>query len=97
MFDIISDYQCRTVGEGVCKYDIPDNWLAEFTAYDKLRPRVCTQVDHIRKTPAMMELKIRIIENQDDESAACIVDAFRKTIRFKIDHMSDLVKAIEPE
>ena len=42
-----------------------------------------------------MDLKLRIIENQDDEYAGCIVLPDRKTIAFKIDYMSDLARAIE--
>ena len=28
------DYRCRTVGESIMKYNIPNDWLAEFNVYD---------------------------------------------------------------
>lgn len=89
------DHECRTVGESIIKYNIPDDWCAEFDAHDGVYPIVCIRVDQIRKTPAMMDLKLRIVEDPDDEYAGCIVLAEKKTIAFKVDHMSDLVKAIE--
>jgi hypothetical protein len=45
----------------------------------------------------MMDLKLRIVENPDDEYAGCLVLAEKKTIAFKVDYMIDLVKAIEKE
>jgi hypothetical protein len=89
------DYECRTVGESIIKYNIPDDWSAEFDAYDDVYPIVVIEVEQIRKSPAVMDLKLRIIENQDDEYAGCIVLPYRKTIAFKIDYMSDLARAIE--
>ena len=43
----------------------------------------------------MMELKLRIIENPDDEYAGCMIIAKDKDIFFKIDYMIDLVTAME--
>ena len=91
------DYECRTVGESITKYNIPDDWCAEFDAYDGVYPIVCIQVDQIRQAPAMMDLKLRIVENKNDEYAGCIVLAEQKTIAFKVDSMSALVRAIEKE
>ena len=91
------DYECKTVGESITKYNIPDDWCAEFDAYDGVYPIVCIQVDQIRQAPAMMDLKFRIVENPDDEYAGCLVLAEKKTIAFKVDYMIDLVKAIEKE
>ena len=28
------DYECKTVSESITKYNIPDDWCAEFDAYD---------------------------------------------------------------
>ena len=89
------DYECKTVGESIIKYNIPDDWCAEFDAYDGVYPIVCIQVDQIRESPAMMDLKLRIVENPDDEYAGCMVLTERKTIAFKIDQMSDLSKAMK--
>lgn len=89
------DYGCRTVGESITKYNIPDDWCAEFDACDDVYPIVCIQVDQIRKAPAMMDLKLRIVEDEDDEYAGCMVFTERKTIAFKVDYMSNLVKAME--
>ena len=89
------DYECRTVGESIVKYNIPDDWCAEFDAYDDVYPIIVIQVDQIRKTPAMMDLKLRIIENPDDEYAGCMVLTEEKTISFKVDYMCVLTKAIE--
>lgn len=86
------DYQCRTVGEGITKHNIPNDWCAEFDAYDGVYPIICIQVDQIRKTPATMDLKLRIVENENDEYAGCMVLTDQKTIAFKIDKMSDLIK-----
>lgn len=88
------DYECRTVGEGIIKYNIPNDWCAEFDAYDSVNPIICIQVDQIRKAPGMMALKLRIVENADDEYAGCMVLADQKTVAFKIDHTGDLLKAI---
>ena len=89
------DYECKTVGEGITKYNIPDDWCAEFDAYDDVYPIIVIQVDQIRKAPAMMDLKLRMIENPDDEYAGCIILEEKKTIAFKVDFMSDLVKAMQ--
>ena len=89
------DYECRTVGESITKYSIPNDWCAEFDAYDDVYPIIVIQVDQIRKAPAMMDLKLRTIENPDDEYAGCIILENKKTIAFKVDFMSDLVKAMQ--
>ena len=89
------DYECKTVGESITKYNIPDDWCAEFDAYDGVYPIVCIQVDQIRNSPAMMDLKLRIVENPDDEYAGCMVLAEKKTIAFKVNYMRDLTKAME--
>lgn len=89
------DYECKTVGESITKYNIPDDWCAEFDAYDGVYPIVCIQIDQIRESPAMMDLKLRSVENPDDEYAGCMVLAEKKTIAFKVNYMSDLTKAME--
>ena len=89
------DYECKTVGESIAKYNIPDDWCAEFDAYDGVYPIVCIEIDQIRESPAMMDLKLRIVENPDDEYAGCMVLAEKKTIAFKVNYMSDLTKAME--
>ena len=89
------DYECKTVGESITKYNIPDDWCAEFDAYDGVYPIVCIQIDQIRESPAMMDLKLRIVENPDDEYAGCMVLAEKKTIAFKVNYMRDLTKAME--
>ena len=89
------DYECKTVGESITKYNIPDDWCAEFDAYDGVYPIVCIQIDQIRESPAMMDLKLRIVENPDDEYAGCMVLAEKKTIAFKVNYMSDLTRAME--
>lgn len=86
------DYACRTVGESITKYNIPDDWYAEFDAHDGVYPLICAQVNQIRKNPAMMDLKLRVVENKDDEYAGCMVLKEKKTIAFKIDYMSDFAK-----
>ena len=55
------DYQCRTVGESITKYNIPDDWYTEFDACDEMYPIIVIQVDQIRKAPAMMDLSLRMI------------------------------------
>ena len=91
------DYESRTVGESITKYNIPDDWIAEFDADDDVYPVICVQVDEIRKVPAIMGLKLRVVENEDDEYAGCMVLTNQKTIAFKIDYMSDLIRAMEPK
>ena len=91
------DYECRTVGESIAKFNIPDDWCAELDAYDDVYPIICIQVDQIRKTPAIMDLKLRVVENEDDEYAGCMVLTDQKTIAFKVDYMSDLIKSMEAE
>ena len=89
------DYGCRTVREGLNKYDIPDDWTAEFDAYDGVYPIACIPVGKLRKTSALMEINLRMVENENDEYAGCMVLMKRKTIAFKVERMSDLVKAME--
>ncbi len=88
------DYECRTVGESIEKYNIPDAWRAGFDVYDETCPILYIQVAQMRKTPAMMDLKLRVVENPDDEYAGCMVLIDQKTIYFKVDYMCDLVKAM---
>ena len=95
MDEFDGDYTCKTVGESIAKHNIPDDWCAEFDAYDDIYPIICIQVDKIRKIPALMNLKLRVVENGDDEYAGCMIHAGRKTIAFKIDYLSDLLKATE--
>ena len=89
------DYACRTVGESITKYNIPDDWCAEFDTYDDIGPIICVQVDQIRSSPAVMDLKIRIVENKDEEYAGCMVLTEQKTVAFKIERIGDLEKAME--
>ena len=91
------DYDCRTVGEGIIKYDIPDDWHAEFDVYDGSYPFIGFAVGEIRRIPAMMDLKLRIVENEEDELAGCMVLTEKKIIGFKIDYLDDLIKAIKAE
>lgn len=88
------DYECRSVGESVAKYQIPDDWCAEFDAWDGIYPIFCIQVGQIRKKPAMMELKLRIVENENEEYAGCVIMPERRTVVFKIDHISELKNAL---
>ena len=89
------DYECRTVGEGIIKYNIPDDWIVEFDVYNDVCPIICMQVDKIRKTPEIMDLKLRVVVKETEEYAGCMIVPDRKTIAFKINHISDLTKAIE--
>ncbi len=89
------DYECRTAGEGITKYNIPDDWYAQFDVQDGAYPIISIRAGNIRKSSAMMALKLRIIENTDDEYAGCMVLAENKAIFFKIDYMIDLVRAME--
>ena len=92
MAEFACDYRCKTVGEGIIKYNIPDDWCAEFDACDNVYPIICIQVDQIRRTPSMMGLKLKVVENGDAEYAGCMVFAEKKTIAFKIDYLCDLVQ-----
>lgn len=89
------DYRCKTVGESITKYNIPSDWRAEFDAYDDIYPIVSIQIDKIYKTPAIMDLKLRVVENADEEYAGCILLPEQKVIAFKIDYMDDLIAAQE--
>ena len=89
------DYACKTVGEGITKYHIPDEWWAEFDVYDDIYPIIAIPVEQIRKAPAMMDLKLRMIEKPEDEYAGCIILTENRTIAFKVDYMSDLENAIK--
>lgn len=94
MEEFACDYKCKTVGESIRKYNIPDDWCAEFDACDNVYPIICIPVDQIRRTPAMMELKLRVVENGDAEYAGCMILGEKKTIAFKIDYLCDLVQAM---
>ena len=89
------DYGCKTVGEGITKYRISDSWSAEFVASDAVYPIVVVQVAQIRKSPAMMNLQLRMMENTDDELAGCMVLPQKHTNAFKIETMHDLIRAME--
>ena len=89
------DYECRTVGESITKYNISNDWCAEFDIYDGAYPVVCIQVEQISKVPAMMDLKLRVVENEDHEYAGCMVRKDQKTVVFKVDHISCLLKAMQ--
>ena len=95
MDELGCDYSCRTVGESITKYNIPGDWYAEFNAYDGVHPIVVIQIDQLCKVPAMMDVKLRIIENPNEEYAGCMVIAEKKTIAFKVDRMGDLQTAME--
>ena len=62
-------------------------------ANDVSAPLVWVQVRQIRKVSAMMDLSLRVVEN--DEYAGCIILPDQKIIIFKVDYMGDLVKAME--
>ena len=95
MDTFVCDYACRSVGEGITKHNIPNDWCAEFDAYDNICPIICIQVDQIRKVPAIMDLKLRIVENENDEYAGCMIYADRNTVVFKVNYMNDLLNAME--
>ena len=97
MDGFICDYQCRTVGESFAKYNVPAHWCAEFDAYDGIYPIVCIPVDQIRNNTAIMNLNLRIVENEDYEYAGCMVFAERNTIMFKINDMGDLIRNMDRE
>ena len=93
--EFICDYNCKTVGESIDKYDIPDDWCAEFDAYDDNYPTICVQVDRVHRTPAMMNLKLQIVKNTVDEYPGCMIFPRQQTISFKIDYLIDLITVIE--
>ena len=95
MNELGRDYQCRTVGEGIAKYNIPNCWCAEFDACENTYPVICVQVERIRSTPALLDIKLRAVENPNEEYAGCIVSTAQKIITFKVECMSDLLKALE--
>lgn len=89
------DYGCETVGESIRKYNIPNDWCAEFDVCDGVYPIICIPVHQLRKAPAMMGLKLRAVEKGNDEYAGCVVLAEKKTIAFKVDYMRDFVQAAD--
>lgn len=84
-------------GESLAKYNVPAHWCAEFDAYDSIYPIVCLPVDQIRNNTAIMNLNLRIVENEDYEYAGCMVFAERNTIMFKINEMGDLIRNMDRE
>ena len=97
MNDFRCDYGCKTVEEGITKYNIPNDWCAQFDAYNDVYPLIYIQVEQIRKNSALMDLKLRIVENEEEEYPGCMIFTDKKTIAFKVDYMSDLIKAMEIE
>ena len=89
------DYGCRTVGEGLNKYDVANDWRVEFDVYDGIYPVICISPEEIRQIPNMMALKIRVVENEDAEYAGCMVFPSERRIIFKVDYMCNLIKAME--
>ena len=94
MAEFVWDYGCRTVGEGMERFRIPDDWCVEFEVREDICPVVVIQADQIRKVPAMMNLKLSVIADTEEEYAACTVLPRKKTIAFKIDDLEDLIKAV---
>lgn len=90
-----SDYDCRTVEEGLNKYDVSGDWRVEFDVYDGAYPMIGVLAEAIRGIPDMMALKLRIVEDEDAEYAGCMVFPHQKLIIFKLDHMCDLIKGME--
>ena len=97
MAEFYCDFSCRTVGEGITRYQIPDSWYAEFDVYDDIYPTVMIQIAQIRKSASILGLKLRIVDNTDVEYAGCIVLPENKTIIFKVDTMNDLLEAMITE
>ena len=95
MNKFVCDYDCRTVGEGITKYNIPDDWSAEFDIYDDDYPIICIPVAQIREKPAVMRLPLRNISDEDKEYASCILFPKQYAISFKIDCLNNLLKALE--
>ena len=95
MAELDYDYTIRTVGESIIKCEIPDDWYAEFEVFDNIYPIVVIQIGEIRKIPSMMNLKLRIISNPDDEYPCCVVLREKKTVLFKIDFLHDLLMAMK--
>ena len=89
------DYKCRTVGESIVKYHIPGDWCAEFDVCNGIYPIIVIPAEQIRRTPAMMELKLRFTGNPNDEYPGCILLTEKKTIAFKVDCISDLQNALD--
>ncbi len=94
MVAFVCDYGCETVKEAILKYDIPDDWLVGFDIYDKAYPIITFPARCVRKAYAIMALRLRMIENEDEEYAGCMIAEEEKTIFFKIDHMLDLINAL---
>ena len=89
------DYKCRTVGEGMEKYNVRNDWRVEFDVYDDAYPMICMYPEELRERPTMMMLKIRVVENEDAEYAGCMVFPEQKRIIFKVDYMQDLIEAMK--
>ncbi|MBE6983614.1 MAG: hypothetical protein E7435_04950 [Ruminococcaceae bacterium] len=51
--------------------------------------------EEIYERPRMLTLRLRIIENEDEEFASCAVFPEEKRITFKIDRLLDLIKVME--
>lgn len=93
----VCDHMCWTVGEAINKYNIPDDWSAEFDAYDGVYSTIVIRVDQIRKNSAMMNVELRMIENPDDEYAGCIILRDQQTVAFKIDYLRELISALKTQ
>lgn len=52
MGGFIWDYESRTVGESLRKYNIPGDWCGEFDACDGIWPILCIRADQICKKPS---------------------------------------------
>ena len=89
------DYACRTVGEGIEKYNVSDDWCVEFDVQDGTYPLLSVRAEEILWKKAMMTLRIRVVENENEEYAGCMVFPEEKRITFKIDYMQDLIKAMD--
>lgn len=89
------DYACRTVGEGMDKYNVAGDWRVEFDIYDGTYPLICISAEEMYERPGILTLRLRMIENEDEEYASCMVFPEEKRITFKIDRLLDLIKAME--
>ena len=83
MSKFICDYTCRTVGECIIRYNIPDDWYAEFDFYDDLCPTICVRIDLIKMNSAIMALKLKVSEKEGEEWAGCILFTEKETVSFE--------------
>ena len=89
------DYQARTVGDAIARHDVPDHSTCRFDIYDdNIYPYIDIPVNLVRENDALMKVRLRTIENENDELAACYIDYQAEHLILKLNGINRLLNSL---